>query len=87
MEGVIDSFSKGMTGMLGLSPNLFKDKDIQINIQILAPDLISIFAEIARRGGRPAQSKFSEQGGDNLMLIVPKDFNMIAKSETKSTGR
>ncbi len=32
MDGVIDSFSKGMTGMLGLSPNLFKDKDIQINI-------------------------------------------------------
>lgn len=60
MDGVIDSFSKGMTGMLGLSPNLFKDKDIQINIQILAPDLITYFAETAKRGGRPAASKFSE---------------------------
>lgn len=27
LEGVIDSFSKGITGLLGLTPNLFKDKD------------------------------------------------------------
>lgn len=27
MDGVIDSFTKGITGMLGLTPNLFKDKD------------------------------------------------------------
>jgi hypothetical protein len=32
MDGVIDSFSKGMTGLLGLTPNLFKDKDSQINL-------------------------------------------------------
>jgi hypothetical protein len=32
MDGVIDSFSKGITGLLGLTPNLFKDKDTQINI-------------------------------------------------------
>jgi hypothetical protein len=32
MDGVIDSFTKGITGMLGLSPNIFKDKDSQINI-------------------------------------------------------
>lgn len=32
MNGIIDSFSKGITGMLGLTPNLFKDKDSQINI-------------------------------------------------------
>jgi hypothetical protein len=40
MDGVIDSFTKGVTAMLGLTPNLFKDKDSQINIQILAPELI-----------------------------------------------
>ena len=40
MDGVIDSFSKGVTQMLSLNPNLFKDKDSQINIQLLAPDLI-----------------------------------------------
>lgn len=27
MDGVIDSFTKGVTSMLGLTPNLFKDKD------------------------------------------------------------
>lgn len=32
MDGVIDSFTKGITGLLGLSPNIFKDKDSQINI-------------------------------------------------------
>jgi hypothetical protein len=32
MDGVIDSFSKGMSGLLGLTANLFKDKDTQINI-------------------------------------------------------
>lgn len=32
LDGVIDSFSKGITVLLGLTPNLFKDKDSQINI-------------------------------------------------------
>jgi len=32
MDGVIDSFTKGITSMLGLTPNLFKDKDSQVNI-------------------------------------------------------
>ena len=27
MNGLIDSFSKGVSGYLGLSPNLFKDKE------------------------------------------------------------
>jgi hypothetical protein len=27
MDGVIDSFTKGLTSLLGLTPNLFKDKD------------------------------------------------------------
>ena len=36
-DGIIDSFTKGVTGMLGLTSNLFKDKDSQINIQLLAP--------------------------------------------------
>ena len=27
MDGIIDSFSKNITGILGLSPNVFKDKD------------------------------------------------------------
>lgn len=59
MDGVIDSFTKGITGMLGLTPNLFKDKDSQINIQILAPDLISFFLETQLKG-RAAKSRFRD---------------------------
>jgi hypothetical protein len=40
MDGVIDSFTKGIISLLGLTPNIFKDKDSQINIMLLAPDLI-----------------------------------------------
>lgn len=32
LDGVIDSFTKGITSMLALTPNIFKDKDSQINI-------------------------------------------------------
>jgi len=32
MDGIIDSFSKGITSLLGLPANLFKDKETQINI-------------------------------------------------------
>ena len=45
MDGVIDSFTKGITGMIGLNPSLFKDKESQVNIQILAPELIQFFLE------------------------------------------
>ncbi len=86
MDGVIDSFSKGITSMLGLTPNLFKDKESQINIQILAPELISFFLETQSRG-RPAKSKYREQGGEVLTLIVPRDFHIIAKSEAKQNTR
>ena len=43
MDGVIDSFTKGIITLLGLTPNIFKDKDSQINIMLLAPDLIQFF--------------------------------------------
>ena len=86
MDGVIDSFSKGITGLLGLTPNLFKDKDSQINIQLLAPELISFFLETQAKG-RAAKSKYRDAGGDALTLIVPRDFHIIAKSEAKSNHR
>lgn len=85
MDGVIDSFTKGITGLLGLSPNIFKDKDSQINLQILAPDLIQFFSDTFNRG-KIAKSKYREPGGEPLQLIVPMDFNLIAKSEVKSSG-
>ena len=87
MEGVIDSFTKGVTSHLNITPSLFKDKDAQINIQIIAPELIQFFLETTRRGGKVAKSKYREVGGDVLNLIVPKDFHSIAKSETKQTSR
>ena len=87
MDGVIDSFSKGMSGLLGLTPNLFKDKDTQINIQLLAPELIQFFLDTQKRGGKVAKSKYREAGGEPITLIVPKDFNLIAKSEAKSNSR
>ena len=86
MDGVIDSFSKGITGLLGLTPNLFKDKDSQVNIQILAPELIPFFLETIAKG-KPAKSKYRDQGGDTLTLVVPRDFHIIAKSEAKSNPR
>ena len=86
MDGVIDSFSKGVTGLLNLSPNLFKDKESQVNLQILAPDLISFFLETFKRGGKVAKSKYREPGGEVLTLVVPQDFNLITKSESKSGG-
>jgi len=86
MDGIIDSFSKGITSLLGLPANLFKDKDTQINIQILAPELISFFME-SQRKGRVAKSKYREPGGDSITLVVPKDFNNIAKAESKSNPR
>jgi hypothetical protein len=83
MDGVIDSFTKGITGLLGISPNMFKDKDSQVNIQILAPDLISFFQDMISRGGRLGKSKFREPGGEHLTMIVPQDFSSIAKQEGK----
>ena len=84
LDGVIDSFSKGIINLLGITPNIFKDKDSQINIMLLAPDLISFFQETHQRNGKVAKSKYREVGGEPLTLIVPMDFNLIAKSEVKS---
>ncbi len=70
MDGAIDSFTKGITGLLGITPNIFKDKESQINLMILAPDLIQFFLDTQSRG-KVAKSKFREPGGDPLKLIVP----------------
>ena len=86
-EGVIDSFSKGVTAMLNITPNLFKDKDSSINIQLIAPELIQFFLDTTRRGGRPAKSKYRDPGGEKLELIIPKDFHSIIKSDSKTTSR
>lgn len=86
MDGVIDSFTKGIISLLGLTPNIFKDKDSQINIMLLAPDLIQFFTDSYARGKVP-KSKYREPGGEPLTMIVPQDFNLIAKSEVRSGAR
>jgi hypothetical protein len=45
------------------------------------------FLETQRRNGKAAKSKFREPGGENLTLLVPRDFHIIAKSEAKSNPR
>ena len=53
---------------------------------LLAPELIQFFMETYQRNGKVAKSKYREAGGEPLTLIVPMDFNLIAKSEVKSGG-
>ncbi len=36
---------------------------------------------------KAAKSKFREPGGEAITLIVPRDFNLIAKGEAKSSNR
>jgi len=47
--------------------------------------LISFFLETQKRQ-KAAKTKYREAGGDNLTLIVPRDFNLIAKSEAKTSN-
>lgn len=43
LNGNIDSFSKGISSLLGIQPSTFKDNNSNINIMILCPELIEIF--------------------------------------------
>lgn len=79
MRGVIDCFSKGVGSLLKLSATLFKDNEI--NIQILAPELIKVFSAADRK--RTLLEKFKEAGGQKLVFMVPKDFAMHAQTEGK----
>lgn len=79
MRGVIDSFSTGISSLLNLPISLFKE--CEVNIQILAPELINIFSST----GKTMQilEKFQETGGQKLTFYVPKDFAIKAQSEQK----
>ena len=83
MRGVIDSFSSGITSLLNLPASIFKDSDI--NIQVLAPELIKVFSSTDKK--RTLISKFQEPGGQKLSFIVPKDFAFHAQSESKKNAR
>ncbi len=45
MNGNVDSFSKGVSNLLGISPQLFKENNSQINIMLLCPELIELFTD------------------------------------------
>ena len=53
---------------------------------MLAPELIPIFYETQLKKKLP-KTKYREKGGDVLTLIVPKDFHLITKNETKSNQK
>ena len=82
MKGVIDSFSAGVTTMLNLPITLFKDCDI--NIQIMAPELINVFSADKKKN---TLEKFKEIGGQKITFFVPKDFAINVQLEAKKNGR
>lgn len=82
MKGVIDSFSSGVTTMLNLPVALFKESDI--NIQILAPELINAFSPDKKRN---IIEKYKEIGGQKLTFFVPKDFAVNVQLEAKKNSR
>ena len=75
MNGIIDSFSKGVNTTLTLSPKTFKDSEI--NIQILAPDLIKVFSSVDKK--RTLLEKFKEPGGQKISFYFPKDLEVNTK--------
>jgi len=82
-RGVIDCFSQGVGSRLKLPSNLFKDSEI--NIQILAPELIKIFSSADKK--RTLFDKFREAGGQKLMFMVPKDFAQNTQGDSKKMSK
>ena len=78
-KGVIDSFSEGISNILQLSSAFFKDN--QINIQVIAPELMKVFDDIEKKRG--ISEKFKESGGQKLTFIVPRDFASLSQVENK----
>ena len=83
MRGVVDCFSMGISSLLNLTCSLFKDTEI--NLQVLAPELIKVFSSVDKK--RPLLEKFKEPGGQKLTFIVPKDFVMHTQAETKKNTK
>eukprot|EP00826_Nyctotherus_ovalis_P024670 TRINITY_DN19042_c0_g1_i1.p1 TRINITY_DN19042_c0_g1~~TRINITY_DN19042_c0_g1_i1.p1 ORF type:complete len:298 (+),score=89.54 TRINITY_DN19042_c0_g1_i1:84-977(+) len=83
MNGVIDSFSKGVKEGLRIAPSIFKDN--KINVQVLAPDLIKVFSSIDKK--RTLLEKFKEPGGQKITFYVPKDFAENAKSNERKKAK
>lgn len=83
MRGVIDSFSAGVTSLLNLEVSLFKQTEV--NIQILAPELMTAFSTTDTKNS--AMEKFKETGGKHLTFFVPKDFSATLESKIKKNAK
>jgi len=76
--GIIDTFSSGIERLFNLSVSLFKENNI--NIQILAPELISSFTPDDKKG---VGSKFYSADGHKLLFTVPKGFSNFLQPNYK----
>lgn len=83
MRGVIDGISTGISSLLNLPVTAFKETDI--NIQILAPELINIFS--ANEKNKILMEKYKETGGQKLTFFVPKDFINQTQSDNKKNAK
>jgi hypothetical protein len=54
---------------------------------MIAPDLITFFEEVTHKNGKAPKSRYRDTGGSNITLYIPKDFNSIAKNETKQGNK
>jgi PAS domain S-box-containing protein len=82
-RGVIDSFSAGISSVLNLSSLLFKESEI--NVQILAPDLIKVFNSNDKK--KTSFNKMQDGDGQLLSFIVPKEFSSQIQADNKRGGK
>ena len=81
-RGVIDSFSSGLSAVFNLPVSLFKEAEL--NIQVLAPELMWIFGTQDKK--KSFLEKFKEIGGQRLSFIVPKDFAAYCQTDNKKAA-
>jgi len=72
-KGKIDSVSSGLATALNIETKLIRS--FNINVQIIAPQLLNVFTNLSKERSKKVIAKFKESGGHSLLLIVPKDFN------------
>ena len=83
MKGVINSFSNGIASLLTLNNSFFTEN--QINIQVIAPELMKVFA--ATEKNKLIIEKFKETGGQKITIFVPKDFANFGHSYNKKANK
>ena len=77
-RGVINSMTTKISSVLGMSGRRLQEEEI--NIQILAPDLMPLYLK-SHKMHKIDTSKFKELGGKKIQLIVPKDFELQVQGD------